>query len=134
MTGRPLRIGLNLVFMGERAGGVGRYASELPGALLAAEPETELHVFVSSDAPPSLYEESWAGSVRWVKVPVGFGDPLLPLLAQFAALPVLARARRLDVLHSPANTGPVLTPGLASVVSLHDLIWLHRPDEWEPSR
>jgi glycosyltransferase involved in cell wall biosynthesis len=133
-TGRPLRIGLNLVFMGARAGGVGRYASELPGALLSAEPETELHVFVSSDAPPSLYEEPWAGSVRWAKVPVGIGDPLLPLLAQFAALPVLARARRLDVLHSPANTGPVLTPGLASVVSLHDLIWLHRPDEWEPSR
>jgi glycosyltransferase involved in cell wall biosynthesis len=134
MTVRPLRIGLNLVFMGEHAGGVGRYASELPGALLAAEPETELHVFVSSDAPTSLYEQPWAGSVRWVKVPVRLGGRVLPLLAQFAALPALARARRLEVLHSPANTGPVLTPGLASVVSLHDLIWLHRPDEWEPSR
>jgi glycosyltransferase involved in cell wall biosynthesis len=36
-------------------------------------------------------------------------------------------------LHSPANTGPVMTPGLASVVSLLDLIWLHRAAEWEPS-
>jgi glycosyltransferase involved in cell wall biosynthesis len=52
---------------------------------------------------------------------------------QFVGLPVLAAARRLDVLHSPANTGPVVTPGLASIVSLLDLIWLHRAAEWESS-
>ncbi|HLH13629.1 MAG TPA: glycosyltransferase family 1 protein [Solirubrobacteraceae bacterium] len=133
-TDRPLRIGLNLVFLGERAGGIGRYATELPGALLAAAPETELHVFVSRDCPARLREEAWAGSVRWATLPVGIGHPVLPVAAQFAALPALARARGLDVLHSPANTGPVITPGLASVISLHDLIWLHRASEWEASR
>ncbi len=130
---RPLRIGLNLVFLGERAGGIGLYATELPGALLAAEPDSELHVFVSRDAPASLREQPWAGSVRWVTLPVGLAGPPYHLAAQFAGLPALALARRLDVLHSPANTGPVITPGLASVVSLHDLIWLHRGSEWEPS-
>jgi glycosyltransferase involved in cell wall biosynthesis len=134
MTERPLRIGLNLVFLGERAGGVGRYATELPGALLQAEPDTELHAFVSRDAPSHLFEQPWAASVRWVTVPVRPAGSPLHLVAQFAALPAIARARSLDVLHSPANTGPVLTPGVASVVSLHDLIWLHRADEWEPSR
>ena len=134
MSERPLRIGLNLVFLGERAGGVGRYASELPGALLEAEPDSELHVFVSRDAPADLFERPWSSSVRWVKLPVRPGSSPLHLLAQFAALPALARARRLDVLHNPANTGPVLTPGLASVLSLHDLIWLHRAAEWEPSK
>jgi glycosyltransferase involved in cell wall biosynthesis len=66
-------------------------------------------------------------------LPVRLSGPPLHLLAQFAALPALALARRLDVLHSPANTGPAIVPGLASVISLHDLIWLHRPTEWESS-
>ncbi len=129
--GRPLRVGLNLLFLGERAGGVGRYARELPGALLAAEPATEVHVFVSRDAPADLRKEPWASSVRWVTVPVALQGPPLHVPAEYLALPALGVGRRLQVLHSPANTGPVLTPGLASVVSLHDLIWLHRAEEWE---
>ncbi|HSZ70453.1 MAG TPA: glycosyltransferase family 1 protein [Solirubrobacteraceae bacterium] len=129
---RPLRVGLNLLFLGERAGGAGRYATALPAALLAAEPQTEVHVFVTRDAPAALRRESWAQSVRWVTLPIGLGGSPVELAAQFAGLPLLALARRLDVLHSPANTGPVLTPGLASVVSLLDLIWLHRGPEWEP--
>jgi glycosyltransferase involved in cell wall biosynthesis len=130
---RPLRVGLNLIFLGERAGGAGRYARELPGALLAADPATEVHVFVSRDAPGDLRKEPWAGSVRWVTVPVTMHGPPLHVPAEYLALPAFAAARRLDVLHSPANTGPALTPGVASVVSVLDLIWLHRPEEWEAS-
>lgn len=133
LSGRPLRVGLNLVFLGERAGGAGRYAMELPGALLAAEPQTEVHVFVSRDAPVELRHEPWAQDVRWVTLPVGVSGPPVHVPAQFVGLPPLALARRLDVLHSPANTGPVITPGLVSVVSLLDLIWLHRAAEWESS-
>lgn len=133
VTARPLRVGLNLLFLGERAGGVGRYASELPGALLAAEPDVEVHAFISRDAPAELRAAPWASSVRWVRIPVGLAGPPVHVIAQFAALPPLARAHGLDVLHSPANTGPVITPGLASVVTLHDLIWLHRASEWEAS-
>jgi glycosyltransferase involved in cell wall biosynthesis len=121
------------MFLGERAGGAGRYAMELPGALLAAEPQTEVHVFVSRDAPAELRREPWAQDVRWVTLPVGLSGPPVHVFAQFTALPMLALMRRLDVLHSPANTGPVMTPGVASVISLLDLIWLHRAAEWEPS-
>jgi hypothetical protein len=123
---RPLRVGLNLIFLGERAGGVGRYARELPGALLAAEPATEVHVFVSRDAPADLRAEPWAASVRWSTVPITLDGAPTHVPAEYLALPALAAARRLDVLHSPANTGPALTPGTASVVTVHDLIWLHR--------
>jgi glycosyltransferase involved in cell wall biosynthesis len=124
-------VGLNMVFLGEQAGGVGRYATELPGALLAAEPDTEIVVFVSRDAPPWLREQPWAARVRWQTLPVRLGGVPTHVLAQFAALPPIALARRLDVLHSPANTGPAIAPGLASVITLHDLIWLHRGSEWE---
>lgn len=130
---RPLRVGLNLIFLGEHAGGVGRYARRLPGALLAAEPATEVTVFVSRDAPADLREEPWADGVRWVRLPVTMQGPPLHVPAEYMALPLLAAASRLDVLHSPANTGPTITPGVASVVSVMDLIWLHRPAEWEAS-
>lgn len=127
---RPLRVGLNLIFLQQASGGVGRYARELPGALLAVEPDTEIHVFVSRDAPADLGEEPWAQAVRWVRCPVGLRDGREHLLFQFAALPLLAALRRLDVLHSLANLGPGITPGLASVVSLLDVIWMRPPEDW----
>lgn len=127
---RPLRVGLNLLFLGERAGGVGRYARELPGALLEAEPATRITVFIAADAPADVRAEPWADRVRWVRLPLPAGARALQL-GQHAALPSLAAATRLDVLHSPANAGPVVTPGVASVVSLMDLIWLHHADEWD---
>ncbi len=129
---RPLRVGLNLIFLQEASGGAGRYARELPGALLAAEPETEIHMFVSRDAPEDLCAEPWAQTVRWVRCPIDTHafKQRAHLIFQFAILPLLAAARRLDVLHSPANVGPVLTPRVASVVSLLDVIWMLPPEAW----
>jgi glycosyltransferase involved in cell wall biosynthesis len=129
-TDRPLRVGLNLLFLGAQAGGVGRYARELAGALLAAEPETQLTVFVARDHPDDLRDEEWASRARWVRLP-GPANGRWAALAQYAALPVLAAARKLDVLHSPANVGPTIAPRIATVVTLHDLIWFHRAAEWE---
>lgn len=129
----PLRVGLNLLFLGERAGGAGRYARELVGALLEVEPQTEIELFLSRDAPADLSAEPWADAVRQTHVPVNLSGSPTHVPAEYLALPALALAHRLDVLHSPANTGPTRLMGLASVVSLLDLIWLHRPQEWEAS-
>jgi glycosyltransferase involved in cell wall biosynthesis len=127
---RPLRVGLNLIFLQQASGGTGRYARELPGALLAVEPATEIHVFVSRDAPKDLWEEPWAQSVRIVRCPISLRGDRAHLVFQYSALPLLAAARRLDVLHSLANLGPARTPGVASVVSLLDLIWMRPPEQW----
>jgi len=128
-----VRVGLNLVFFGERAGGTGTYVRELLRGLAGLDAPPELTLFVSKAAPASLRAEDWASSVEWVTLPFGPEDRLnLPEV--MAALPPLARRRRLDVLHSPANVGPLATPGVARVVTLLDLIWMHRPEEWHPSR
>jgi glycosyltransferase involved in cell wall biosynthesis len=131
VNARPLRVGLNLLFLGAHAGGAGRYAAELPGALLAAAPNTHIDVFLSSDAPQELRHQPWSQAVRFLALPAAAGGSSKRLLAEHAGLPLIARARRLDILHSPANTGPVLAPGAASVITLLDLIWLHRAAEWE---
>jgi glycosyltransferase involved in cell wall biosynthesis len=127
---RPLRVGLNLIFLQQASGGTGRYARELPGALLAVEPTSEIDVFVSRDAPEDLWEEPWAQSVRIVRCPISLRGDRAHLVFQYSALPLLAAARRLDVLHSLANLGPARTPGVASVVSLLDLIWMWPPEQW----
>ena len=123
-------MGLNFIFLQAASGGVGRYARELPGALLAVEPSTEIEIFVSRDVPRDLLEEPWADSVRWVRCPVGLEGQRAHLVFEFAALPLLAGARRLDVLHSLANMGPAIVPGVASVVSLLDVIWMRPPQDW----
>jgi glycosyltransferase involved in cell wall biosynthesis len=124
-----MRVGLNLMFLVDAAGGAGRYAFELVPALLEAAPDLELTLFVNRDSPAALRSEAWAGDVEWVELPVRFSNRT-HLLGQAAGLPVLARRRRLDVLHSLANGGPPITPGVARVVTMLDLIWLHHGRAW----
>jgi glycosyltransferase involved in cell wall biosynthesis len=128
-----VKVALNLVFFGERAGGTGTYVRELIAALLALDQPPELTLIVSRDAPASLRQSAWAGEVEWVTLPWG-PQSRLNLPEVLAALPAIARRRGIDVLHSPANVGPLASPGVARVVTLLDLIWMHRPEEWHPSR
>jgi glycosyltransferase involved in cell wall biosynthesis len=81
--------------------------------------------FVTSRAPESLLTEPWAESVEWVRYDV---EPASrrALLTQMVEVPSAAARRRLDVLHSPANIGVLLTYRAANVVTVLDLIWLHR--------
>ena len=124
-----LRVGLNLIPIAADGGGIARYAVELSAALAKRE-DVELHVFISRDAPPELSSARLTGAARVTRLPVRVSGPPAHLAAQFGAVPALALARRLDVLHSPANAGPVRIPGLPSAITLHDTIWLHAPDEW----
>jgi glycosyltransferase involved in cell wall biosynthesis len=130
---RSLRVGLNLVFLVEGSAGAGRYARELLPALLAVEPATRITAFVNREAPEGLFTAAWSGEVDWVRLPVTIRTPL-HLAAQASLVPAVAARKRLDVLHSPANGGPPVTPGVARVVTLLDLIWLHQREAWDSPR
>lgn len=129
-----MRVALNMIWFGPAAGGVGRYARELVGALLAARPDLRLHLVVSRDVPDDLRAEPWAQDVRWEVKPVRLSGPPFHLAAQLGALPALALARRADVIHGLANVVPVRTPRVRSVVTLLDLIWLHEGADWGDAR
>jgi glycosyltransferase involved in cell wall biosynthesis len=130
MGERPLRIGLNLVFLVEGSGGAGRYALELLPALLAVAPEAKVTAFVNRDAPSALFDREWSDGVDWVRLPLGIAGKA-HLAAQMTVVPGIAARRRLDVLHSLANIGPLVTPRVARVVTLLDVIWLHQGADWE---
>jgi glycosyltransferase involved in cell wall biosynthesis len=129
----PLRVGLNLLFLTHDGAGAARYASELVPALRTVAPDVELTAFVGNDAPDELLADPRCRGVDWVR-PRARVASKTHLLAQMAELPVLAWRRRLDVLHSPANVGPLLAPGVARVVTLLDVIWLHQGAAWEEGR
>jgi glycosyltransferase involved in cell wall biosynthesis len=124
-----VKVGINLMFLVDEAGGAGRYAHELVPALLDAEPGLRLTVFVNRDAPTTLAQAEWADEVDWVRLPTRFSNRT-HLPGQAVALPVVAARRRLDVVHSLANGGPPLTIGARRVVTLLDLIWLHQGEAW----
>jgi glycosyltransferase involved in cell wall biosynthesis len=135
---RPLRVALNLVFLNERSGGVGRYARELIPALLEVEPGTRITAFASRELPSEVRRAAWAGEVEWVTLPVrtSGGPPgsfALATAAQWLALPFQAERRRVDVVHGLANVVPLWMPRAARVVTLLDLIWLRFPAALEPA-
>jgi len=130
---RPLRVGLDLVPLGEGAGGIGRYAAELLTELAERHADrVELHGFVSRDGAERWRAVRGAEAVRWTTLPVRLAGPPLHLLASYAGIPALGVARRLDVLHAPANAGAVRVPGIACVVTLHDVIWRQAGEDWGP--
>jgi glycosyltransferase involved in cell wall biosynthesis len=129
MGERPLRIGLNLVPIEEGGGGIARYAVELAAAL-AARDDVELHLFTGLNAPEPLRSAAWLDAVRLTRLRVRVGSPPFHLAAQLGVLPPLALARRLDIVHSPANGGPVRVPGVRWVITMHDTIWLRAPEQW----
>jgi glycosyltransferase involved in cell wall biosynthesis len=124
-----VKVGLNLMFLVDAAGGAGRYAHELVPSLLDAEPGLSLTLFVNRDAPTTLGGAPWAGEVGWVRLPTRFSNRT-HLAGQATLLPAIAARRRLDVVHSLANGGPPLTIGARRVVTLLDLIWLHQREAW----
>jgi len=123
-----LRVGLNLTYLVADSGGSGRYARELIPALIEAEPKIEITAWVGATAPADLMSESWAGEVCWIRLPVpGVGTPW-HLWYELVAIGLAARRRRLDVVHGLAYLVPVVHPGVASVVTILDVIWLHHPE------
>lgn len=124
-----IRVALNLLAVAQGGGGITRYGIELAGAL-AARDDVELHLFTGLDAPDELRGAPWLDAVRHTRVPVRVAGPPVHLVAQFGLLPAMAVARRLHVVHTPSNAGPVRIPGVASVITLHDTTWLRVPDQW----
>jgi glycosyltransferase involved in cell wall biosynthesis len=123
-----LRVGFNLAYLVEDSGGSGTYARQLLPHLLQAEPDIELTAWIGTTAPEWLEREPWAGEVRWVRLPVpGVGTPW-HLWHELAGIGLDARRRRLDLVHGLAYLAPLVHPGVATVTTILDVIWIHHPE------
>jgi glycosyltransferase involved in cell wall biosynthesis len=123
-----LRVGLNLVYLLEDSGGSGTYARQLIPQMLDVEPELELSAWIGSTAPDWLMREPWSDRVRWIRLPVrGIGSPW-HMWHELIGIGLDARRRGIDIVHGLANLGPLVHPGVRTVTTILDVIWVHHPE------
>jgi len=132
-----MRVALNLLFLHPRAGGVGTAAREVIPRMLEADPALRLVLLTGPEADPIRAGAAWADDVEWVRSPVTVthgppGNFVRSIGTQWLVQPWQARRRRMEVLHGLANMGAVVAPGVATVTTIHDLIWMAHPDSMSP--
>jgi glycosyltransferase involved in cell wall biosynthesis len=116
-----VRIGLNLVYLvpGE-TGGMEVYARELIPALhAAAPPGTTFTAFVNREAASERHGP-WHELCHTVTVPVRARRRTEWVRGEQQLLPGLARRAGVDLVHSLANTGPLLGR-FVRITTIHDL-------------
>jgi glycosyltransferase involved in cell wall biosynthesis len=124
--GRPLHVGLNLVFLvpGEQ-GGMETYARELIPQLVRAAPQWRFTSFVSREAAEA--GGPWQEQTECVVVPVGSRSRVQWVRGEQQLLPPLARRAGVQLMHSFASTAPAWG-SYRRVVTVHDLIYRSLPE------
>ncbi len=123
-----LRVGLDLAFLVDSAGGAGTYARHLIPHMLEVEPTLELTAWIGATASASLRDEPWADQVRWIRLPVPGVGSVWHLWHDLVGIGLDARRRGIDVVHGLANIGSAVHPGVASVTTMLDVIWSRYPE------
>src|SRR5687767_15383007 len=106
-SGRPIRVGLNLLYLRPgKVGGTETYARELIAALARSGRSFECVIFANRKASPTFAE---AGKdPRFAIISCGVpASPWMRHVWEQAQFPGLARRYRLDVLHSLAHVSPL---------------------------
>jgi glycosyltransferase involved in cell wall biosynthesis len=129
------RIGIDVTAAITQGGGIGRYTRELVRAVVRAGGDYEYHFF-SAKRPPTLPVPdplpSRAGvvhhqaplNVRW----------LYRLWYRFRLpLPVQWFTGRLDLFHSPDFVLPPVSGGIPTLLTVHDLSFVHYPQTFTPA-
>lgn len=118
----PLRVSIDCRYVRERPSGIGAYVRALVDRLPALDPDASFHFWVDPRAPRPL---SSAVNTSESQVKAAANG-----LATLALPSRLVNLDGVDVLHAPFN---ILGRGIrcATVVTIHDLMWLEAPADAE---
>jgi glycosyltransferase involved in cell wall biosynthesis len=120
-----VRIGIDARFLTHpQVGGFKRYTEGLVKALVTSDRENQYVLYVDRDVSPSALPAH--GSNVTVRVVAGTVPYVGMPWREQVGLPWRAWRDRLDVLHSLAATGPLVTV-CPFVVTIHDTLWMNRP-------
>jgi glycosyltransferase involved in cell wall biosynthesis len=123
-----VRIGINALFLiPGKVGGSETYLRSLVRALEAhdAAREHDFVLYVNREAAGTFELER----VREVRCPLDGENRVARLAYEQAVLPLQAARDRIELLHSPGYTGPLVLP-CASIVSILDLNYHFHPEDW----
>lgn len=127
-----MRIGINLLaLLPNQSGGIEFYARNLIAALEQIDRDNEYFLFTNLDNHDSFCPASTRFSRLRLSV---HARPQWKRIAyEQLRLPFLACSLRLDVLHSPTYTWPVLAQ-VPGVVTICDMLYLHYPESIERTK
>lgn len=124
---RPL-IGLDLLYLEPGStGGMESYARCLVPLLPAAIPEARFVAFAGRELAKEWKASPWASSIDVIEIPVSARSRIVRTGAEYTLLAAKAMHERVAVLHGLGNIVPK-APGVRSVVTVHDLIFLRYPE------
>src|SRR5882724_8608681 len=127
-----MKIGLSTSVIQRGRSGVAQYVLALVRAFLPHTGEHEFTLFVLEEDLP-LFEFA-APHLRLVPVPERFRPPMRDILWHQTALPQLARAHGLDVLHVPSYRRMLRARPCALVATIHDLAPFRFPGKYDWTR
>ena len=135
-----MRIGIDYTAGARQGGGIGRYTRKLVAALLALESSHQYTLFA---AVGGLETGDWRPEIQNLQSPVSniqirtlpISDNWLHRLWQRLRLPVPVElvTGPLDVFYSPDFVLPPALPATRTLLTVHDLSFLHYPDAYVPS-
>ena len=131
---RP-QIGIDVTAAVTQGGGIGRYTRELVRALVKAGKSNSYHLFSAKPpatlpVPDPLPEDP---NVVYHQAPVG--DRWLYRLWHRFRLPIPVQwmTGRLDLFHSPDFVLPPISGNIPSLLTVHDLSFVHYPNTFTPA-
>lgn len=121
-------VALNAMFLAPGdSGGPETYLRELVPALAAEYPALRISVLTTGSGSRALAADGFGELAELRALPAEEYRRLRRQLAEQLLVQLHARRSGAQLLHSLASTGPVLTPGLPSVVTLHDVTFMRMP-------
>lgn len=124
-----MRIAVDVTSIPRLRVGAGTYMAELVRALARVDRDNTYLVLAKPGAFPDLTPPP-----NMTILSVRVGPPPARLAWEQTALPVLLWLHKVDVLHSPHHTSPVVLPGVRRVVTFHDVTFLIMPWRYPVAR
>ena len=119
-------VALNAMFLAPGdSGGPETYLRELVRALAGEYPNLRMTLLTTRSGARALADDGFGDLAELHGLPAEEYRRFRRQWSEQLLVQVHARRAGADLLHSLASTGPVLTPGLPSVVTLHDVTFMH---------
>lgn len=130
-----MRIGVDITAAVTQGGGIGRYTRELIYALVKADQENDYHLF-SARQPAVLPVPDpipTGENIRYHQAPLNERWLYRLWYRLRLPLPVQLLTGALDLFHSPDFVLPPVRDGIPTILTVHDLSFVHYPDTFTPA-
>lgn len=131
---RVRRIGIDVTSALTQGGGIGRYTRELVHALVATDGASSYRLFSAKPPPILPVPDPLPAGPRVTHCPAPLGERWLYRLWYRLRLPLPVQlvTGTLDLFHSPDFVLPPVGGGVPTLLTVHDLSFVHYPEVFPP--